>query len=305
MILQKRIDKKTIYSAFAHYPKKQYLRKIIRTIRMISDEKIWNTIEAEQQRYNGLRLDEMKDYKKFYIYSIIAHSTAIEGSTLTEKDTQLLFDEGIVVKGKTIVEHLMNLDLKGAYEYAVSEAAKKTKITPDFLKQLNSLVMKNTGGIHNLAIGTFDSSKGDYRLCGVTAGVGGKSYMDCKKVPGNVIRLCEEINKRLDSKDLKEIYHLAFDAHFNLVTIHPWVDGNGRTSRLLMNYIQFYQDVVPTKIYKENKGEYIKALEESRESETTAPFRNFMANQHLKTLRQAITNYKKGQKQANSLSLLF
>ncbi|MDR1610136.1 MAG: Fic family protein [Candidatus Symbiothrix sp.] len=272
---------------------------------MISVNKIWDTIEAEQQRYNNLELNEMKDYKKFYIYSIIAHSTAIEGSTLTEKDTLLLFDEGIVVKGKSIFEHLMNLDLKGAYEYAVSEAREKTKITPDFLKQLNSLVMKNTGGIHNMAIGTFDSSKGDYRLCGVTAGIGGKSYMDYKKVPDNVIRLCEEINKRLDSKSLKEAYNLSFDAHFNLATIHPWVDGNGRTSRLLMNYIQFYQNIVPTKIYKEDKGEYIKALEESRETKTTAPFRIFMANQHLKTLHRAINNYKKGQKQANGLALLF
>ena len=272
---------------------------------MVSDNKIWNAIEAEQQRYNSLQLDEIKDYKKFYIYSIIAHSTAIEGSTLTEKDTQLLFDEGIVAKGKSIVEHLMNLDLKGAYEYAVSEAAKKTKITPDFLKQLNSLVMKNTGGIHNLATGTFDSSKGDYRLCGVTAGFGGRSYMDYKKAPDNVTRLCEEINKRLDAKGLEEIYNLSFDAHFNLVTIHPWVDGNGRTSRLLMNYLQFYHGVVPTKIYKEDKGKYIKALEENRELETTAPFRSFMANQHLKTLRQAINNYKKGQKRADGLALLF
>jgi hypothetical protein len=145
---------------------------------MVSDNKIWDAIEVEQQRYNALGLDEMKDYNKFYIYSIIAHSTAIEGSTLTEKDTQLLFDEGIVVKGKSIVEHLMNLDLKGAYEYAVLEAGKKTRIMPDFLKQLNSLVLKNTGGIHHLVMGTFDSSRGDYRLCGVTAGIGGCSDKD-------------------------------------------------------------------------------------------------------------------------------
>jgi Fic family protein len=272
---------------------------------MLSGNKLWDIIEAKQQRYNCLGLDEMKDYKKFYIYSIIAHSTAIEGSTLTEKDTQLLFDEGIVVKGKSITEHLMNLDLKGAYEYAVSEAAKKKKITPDFLKQLNSLIVKNTGGLHHVAAGTFDSSKGDYRLCGVTAGVEGKSYMNYMKVPDTVNRFCEETNERLNAKNLKEIYHLSFDAHFNLVTIHPWVDGNGRTSRLLMNYIQFYHDVVPTKIHKEDKSEYIDALEKSRESETVTPFRNFMAHQHLKTLRQAIDNYEKSQKQADGFTLLF
>ncbi len=52
------------------------------------------------------------DYQKFYLYSIITHSTAIEGSTVTEFENQLLFDEGITAKGKPMVEQLMNLDLK-------------------------------------------------------------------------------------------------------------------------------------------------------------------------------------------------
>ena len=165
--------------------------------------------------------------------------------------------------------------------------------------------MKNTGGVYNVAAGTFDAGKGDYRLCGVTAGIGGKSYMDYKKVPEKVELLCEEINKRLYYNNLEEIYNHSFDAHFNLATIHPWVDGNGRTSRLLMNYIQFYHDLVPTKIYKEDKGEYIGALEKSRELGTTAPFRIFMANQHLKTVCQEINDHKKAQKQADGFALLF
>ncbi|MDR1938915.1 MAG: Fic family protein [Tannerellaceae bacterium] len=230
---------------------------------------------------------------KSYLYSIITHSTAIEGSTLSELDTQLLFDEGITAKGKPLVHHLMNEDLRKAYLFAFAEAGKKTPVTPAFLRDLNALVMKSTGGINHVAAGTFDSSKGEYRLCGVTAGLGGKSYLNYLKVTDRVAGLCDELNRRLTgSKNWKDVYRLSFDAHLNLVGIHPWLDGNGRTSRLLMNYIQFYYHLIPTKIYKEDKADYITSLIESREKEENIPFRTFMLQQHLKSLREEISHHR-------------
>ena len=71
------------------------------------------------ERYKQLGIDSQIDYVKFYLYSIITHSTAIEGSTVTEIENQLLFDQGITAKGKTIVEQMMNLDLKRAYEESI------------------------------------------------------------------------------------------------------------------------------------------------------------------------------------------
>ena len=269
-------------------------------------EKIWNKLLKLNEEYNSLKLNDIIDYNKFYLYSIITHSTAIEGSTLTELDTQLLFDDGITAKGKPIEHHLMNQDLKDAYFSAMQEAEKKITITPDFLKKLNATLMKRTGDVHNTMGGSFDSSKGEYRLCGVTAGYGGKSYMNYQKIPDKILELCNEINKRIDvGKDIKDIYNLSFDAHFNLVTIHPWVDGNGRTARLLMNYMQFYNKVFPTKIFKEDRAEYITSLIESREQESTAPFREFMATQHEKTLRTEITAYKQEQRKNNNGVKLF
>ena len=269
-----------------------------------SIDKIWQLLEQTIEEYAALKLHEVIDYEKFYLYSIISHSTAIEGSTLSELDTQLLLDDGIVNSSKTMVEHLMNLDLKRAYDFAMEQARHKTKITPDFLKEMNSLVLKNTGGIINSAMGTFDSSKGDFRLCSVSAG--GKAYMDYQKVIPETEILCQEINKKLDhTKTLKDIYNLSFDAHLNLVTIHPWADGNGRTSRLLMNYIQFYNDVVPSKLHQGEKEQYFQALIKSRSEETPSVFREFMAKQHLQTLRQEIDNYREGQRSSNKFTLLF
>jgi Fic family protein len=136
---------------------------------MEEQNKIWAAIEEETKLYNSLRLMDIIDYEKFYLYSLITHSTAIEGSTLTELDTQLLFDDGITAKGKPLVHHLMNTDLKNSYEFAISKANEKTTISVSFLKELNALVMKSTGSVVNVIGGTFDSSEGDFRLCGVTA----------------------------------------------------------------------------------------------------------------------------------------
>ena len=66
-------------------------------------------------KYRKLGISEQIDFQKFHLYSIITHSTAIEGSTLTEVEAQLLFDEGITSSKRTIQEQMMNLDLKAAY----------------------------------------------------------------------------------------------------------------------------------------------------------------------------------------------
>lgn len=170
----------------------------------------------------------------------------------------------------------------------------KTSISPAFLRELNAHVMRSTGGVMNNVLGSINSAKGDFRLCSVTAGPGGDSYMDFRKVLGYVEQLCKELNQRLEKVEtLEDIYNLSFDAHLNLVTIHPWLDGNGRTSRLLMNYIQYYKEVIPTKVNREEKAAYIQALDRLRKEETNLPFRKFMVNELLKTLQQETGNYKK------------
>lgn len=64
--------------------------------------------------------------------------------------------------------------------------------------------------------------------------------MNYLKVPAKVDELCAILQEKQKTVGaFREQYELSFNAHLNLVTIHPWVDGNGRTVRLLMNYIQF------------------------------------------------------------------
>ncbi len=83
--------------------------------------------------------------------------------------------------------------------------------------------------------------------------------MNYLKVPAKVDELCAILQEKQKTVGaFREQYELSFNAHLNLVTIHPWVDGNGRTVRLLMNYIQFCYHLFPTKIFKEDREEYQK-----------------------------------------------
>lgn len=246
------------------------------------------------QRHKELGISNQIDYDKFYLYSIITHSTAIEGSTVTEVEAQLLFDEGITAKGKPMVEQLMNLDLKNAYEYGRERIRHHEDITTDTLITLASKVMARTGSEYNSLGGHFDASKGELRKLNVTAGAGGRSYMNWTKVPQRLDTFCRELNARrkaLDTGDAAAIYELSFRAHYELVTIHPWADGNGRTSRLLMNLLQMEYDVLPTKVLKEDKGEYIQALIDARENEDIEIFLNYMTELHCSHLRHDIGQY--------------
>lgn len=252
-----------------------------------------NLVETLNE-YLSLGINQQLDYDKFYLYSIITHSTAIEGSTVTEIENQLLFDEGIS-SNKPMAEQLMNIDLKAAYEQSFVYAKTHTDFSIEFLCTLASLVMKNTGSTYKTIGGDFSSAKGDLRLLNVSAGRGGKSYLAWQKVPDRLQDFCNWINrkrKNIDKKDIKKIYELSFEAHYRIVSIHPWADGNGRMSRLIMNMIQYEAGVVPSIVKKENRAEYIQSLSLSQENEDSSTFVEFMLNHHAENLQKQIDEYK-------------
>ena len=138
------------------------------------------------QQHNNQGISEQIDYQKFYLYSIITHSTAIEGSTVTEVEAQLLFDEGITSSKRTMMEQMMNLDLKAAYDYGMQWIKQHKDITVDWLVLLASKVMARTGSEYHAAGGDLSAAKGELRKLNVTAGLGGKSYMSYLKVPARL-----------------------------------------------------------------------------------------------------------------------
>ena len=246
--------------------------------------------------YLSLGINHQLDYDKCYLYSIITHSTAIEGSTVTEIEAQLLFDEGITSSKRTMTEQMMNLDLKNAYEYGIKWIKQHPEITTNALINLSSKVMEHTGSEYHTITGDFSAAKGELRKVNVTAGIGGASYMQYPKVPSKLETFCKELNERrksIDTSDIISVYNLSFWAHYELVTIHPWADGNGRMSRLLMNLLQWEFDIIPSKVLKDDKAEYIQALVDSREKDDSNIFIKCMINLHSKNLKDDIQKYLK------------
>jgi Fic family protein len=155
--------------------------------------------------------------------------------------------------------------------------------------------MRRTGSEYSTIAGQFDSSKGEFRLCNVSAGIGGRSYLAYNKVPKAVEDFCKWLNNEIAKIDRKKVaycYRLSFEAHFRLVSIHPWVDGNGRTTRLVMNMIQRQLGLIPSIVRKEEKGEYIQSLVDSRENDDSTITQDTMLRHHIANLHRRISEYQ-------------
>ncbi len=120
-----------------------------------------------------------------------------------------------------------------------------------------------------------------------------KYFPSYKKLPDLLEKFCETVNARLDEVKDNDITKLASDVHYNFVNIHPFVDGNGRTARLLMNYVLMYHNQPLLKIFAEDRVTYIDALNETEEKEDQSIFRQFIVEQYSKFLQLEIDKYQK------------
>ena len=124
-----------------------------------------------------------------------------------------------------------------------------------------------------------------------------------------VTQLCDGINKKLSSANtIIEKLNCCFDAHFDLVTIHPFYEGNGRTSGLLINYLQLNFNLPLSIVFKEDKAAYFEALQQTRKEEDIGFFRKFMFEQYAKYLQQEIEKFEladKGGTKGKGYSFVF
>ena len=225
------------------------------------------------------------DMKKFTYYAITHHSTAIEGSTLTERQVYDLLDQDMPAKNKPFSEQQMVIDHQKALMYTLNNASEKKPLTERFIQEIGGMVIKNTGSVYNTVLGTFDSTRGDYRLVNVHAG--SRTFPSYSKIPNLMKSFVEETNRQIaEAKTFQQKCEAAFYAHFQFVSIHPFADGNGRTSRLIMNYILAIFDLPVFYVYKSSRISYIQALEKSRETDNMQYFYNFMFGQYKKFLEK-------------------
>lgn len=252
---------------------------------------MWENLQKLRDDYINQGVSDSIDYEKFSMISIVYNSSKIEGCSLTETDTKVLLENNITAKGKPLTDHLMVKDHFAAFLKIKQDAANKRKFSIDFIKEVNSLVMKSTGGVTNTISGSFDSSKGDLRLAQVYAGI--KYFPDFKKLPKLLDELIANVNNRIDCVAGIDVLKLSADVHYNFVNIHPFGDGNGRTARLLMNYVQLYHNEPLIKIFTEDRIEYIDALNDTEAKEDPNIFRDFICRQQIKFYKAELNKLKK------------
>lgn len=178
-------------------------------------------------------------------------SNALEGNTLTRQETALVVEKGLTVGGKTLVEHLEATNHARALDWVNAQV----KRSPRELKEEDILF------IHALVLKSIDDEHaGYYRRVAVR--ISGSTVV--MPNPLKVLDLMGELQSWLNSAADLHPVELAAEAHYRLVTIHPFVDGNGRTARLLMNLVLMMLGYPPAIIRKRDRLAYINALEKAQ-----------------------------------------
>jgi len=212
--------------------------------------------KEQLNKFRPLSNAQVKNLKNVYDIQLTFNSNAIEGSTLTYSETKLILNEGITIGGKSINEHLETINHQEAISFIESMAKINTnEITLVDIKNIHQLVLK---GIDNKNAGAYRKQN-----VGVV-----KSDGDIHNFaePLKLEEKMEEFIEWLHAQTINEPILLAALVHLKFVSIHPFIDGNGRTARLLMNLI-LLQNGYPQAIIKvSNRAQYIQAIEKYQQS---------------------------------------
>jgi Fic family protein len=202
------------------------------------------------------RLREQLDLEWIY------NSNAIEGSTLTLQETRLILETGVTIGGKSLREHFEVLNHREAIEYVEGLVDTDQALTPHHVRQIHQLVLTKID----------DENAGRYRQTPVRIAGAQHTPPDAWEVA----RLMAEWSDWLSEAQL-ELHPAAVSAlaHHRLVAIHPFVDGNGRTARLVMNLILMRLGYPPTVIERVHRAHYYRVLAQA-DSGHDAPLVNFV-----------------------------
>lgn len=226
-----------------------------------------------QSAINKLDKIEYEVYEKDYLIKFTFNTNAIEGSTITLKDTLHILEDHITPKGKSLREVHEVENTKEAYDFLKKY---KGDVDTKLIKQIHNYLTHNILG----------KNSGVFRKIQVY--MGGSKHIPPK---------AEDVSKEMTElikwyKKNKNKYHLVFVAtyiHNEFIAIHPFIDGNGRTGRLLLNFMLMKNGYPPICIKKEERIEYTDRLETARDGNLKS-FLNFI----IKYIKEVEIPIKRG-----------
>lgn len=189
------------------------------------------------------------------------NSNAIEGNTLSLRETRLVLEAGLTVGGKSLREHLEVVNHREAIGYVESLAGGEEWITPLHVRRIHALVLAG-----------MDEGAGRYRETAV--GIAGASFEPAG--PWEAPSLMDGWARWIEGSRRVHPVERAALAHHRLAAIHPFADGNGRTARLVMNLLLMRSGYPPTVIQRANRRQYYAVLGRADEGDE-APLADFVA----------------------------
>ena len=240
------------------------------------------SIAAKKERLDAMRpvsREALLALQKFYDVDLTYTSNAIEGNTLTLRETAELIEHGITVGGKPLRDHLEAVDHYNAVLWMRELAAKTTPVDETTVRELHRRIVFRSqpeiGGVYSTL---------PRRIAGSPV-----VLPNAVKIPG----LMKEYGEGLTMAAPEPA--TSFNAHFRLVAIHPFADGNGRTARLLMNLFLLRGGYPPVAVRPEDRKTYLDTLEHASMREDIRPFQTFMherldatLGEYLSALEEAV-----------------
>ncbi|MDF2648147.1 MAG: filamentation induced by cAMP protein Fic [Paenibacillus sp.] len=210
------------------------------------------------------------------------HSNAIEGNTFSYQETAFFLREGLTVKGKTLREHLEIMNHAEAIDY-LTDLLKERDLTERIIKDFHALLFQ---GVKEITFAPGEYKKSDNHVLTVSGEI--HQYCSYLQVP-------QEMQAMLAWYDVNKAnvhpVEVAATIHHRVASIHPFPDGNGRVSRLCMNFVLMKNGYPPAVIRVENRFEYYRAIE-AADNKDLKPFIHLVAaetNHSLKLIAESLT----------------
>jgi Fic family protein len=237
------------------------------------DKLLLKRIEEKKKQLDNLRplpKDALKKLLEDIRLRHTYHSDAIEGNTLTLQETKLVLEEGITIGGKPLKDHVEAKNDAEAFDLMIKLVHAKKPISQDTIQEIHEIVTK----------GILKES-GKYRTENVRI-AGSKTTPPSYS---KIVKLMEEYISNIKELKLHPIKKAAF-IHHELVRIHPFIDGNGRVSRLITNLYLMKQGYPPIVLNKEDRRKYYQILQKADDGNLSL-FTNFIA----KAVHEALMYY--------------
>lgn len=203
--------------------------------------------QSDLKSMRPLNAAELKRLRDEFIIETTYNSNAIEGNTLTLRETALILQEGITIAEKPLRDHLDIIGFKDAFNYMVELAGQNTPLTEKVILDIHSLVLMNDA-----------ENRGHYRKVPV-------QILGAVHTPPQPYLIRPELEQLLANysvwKEQKHIIEAVALLHLELEAIHPFIDGNGRTGRLLLNFELIKHGFLPVDIKFTDRRKYYNAFD--------------------------------------------